>query len=104
MSLLDGVLLVLVSPTPLAVGVDTDWSVKSAWAARGMRLRRKERCVSPRCSPPIRLLEMAAVWIQPADVRIDRKLTLASRPRGQRLQFDSKRRPAYRAAHRQGLL
>jgi len=35
-SLLDGVLLVLVSPTPLAVGVDTDWSVKSAWAARGM--------------------------------------------------------------------
>lgn len=37
-SLLDGVLLVLVSPTPLAVGVDTDWSVKSAWAARGMGL------------------------------------------------------------------
>lgn len=35
-SLLDGVLLVLVSPVPLAVGVDTDWSVKSTWAARGM--------------------------------------------------------------------
>lgn len=37
-SLLDGVLLVLVSPSPLAVGVDSDWSVRSAWAARGMGL------------------------------------------------------------------
>lgn len=35
-SLLDGVLLALLSPAPLAVGVDSDWSVKSPWAARGM--------------------------------------------------------------------
>jgi len=37
-SLLDGVLLALLSPAPLAVGVDSDWSMRSPWAARGMAM------------------------------------------------------------------
>ena len=36
-SFLDGLLIVIASPAPLVVAVDTDYSVRNSWTAAGMR-------------------------------------------------------------------
>lgn len=62
-SLLDGVLLALLSPVPLAVGVDSDWSVKNPWTASGMAF----------------LCWLGYGWVVPLDARTPHGLRLLAR-------------------------